>query len=299
MLWPGKDSKAKFRSEYPVFLETIAHIEKYGVLYSAKRNNIQGEMLLFLANPHDKELWSDNDVFIPVKIVFPADLAAQMALLGQGGMHDPLGFCIYCNQMKPYRHIYFQFIENNHPVNFSAQASDNQIPAGALFVMNGGKDSESADKVILEAQFAKKTVPLDGSMHYLDSLVAEENNKDGAESDEDCLGGPQQGSVADRGSVAPTISAAVPPKAAPRKRKLASDPGLNEQGVSRNDAALSPADARAKLAAENASRPTLSTPHPIMATLIGFLLEKGDVNAPSDHTGRGDLNCMCEICVIY
>jgi hypothetical protein len=40
MLWPGKDSKAKFWSEYPVLLETIAHLEKYGVLYSAKRNNI-------------------------------------------------------------------------------------------------------------------------------------------------------------------------------------------------------------------------------------------------------------------
>jgi hypothetical protein len=167
-------------------------------------------MLLYLANPHDKDLWSDNYVFIPVKIVFPADLAALMALLGQGGLHDPDGFCIFCNQQKAHRHIYFQFIENNHPVNFSAQAKYNQIPAEALFVMNGGKDSESADRVILEAQFANKTLPLDGSMQYLDSLIAEENNKDGAESDEDCLGGPEQGSVADRGSVVPSPSAAAP-----------------------------------------------------------------------------------------
>jgi hypothetical protein len=158
-----------------------------------------------------------------------------MALLGLGGMHDQHGFCIYCNQQKARRHIIFQFKVNTDPVNFSAQARDNQIPAGALFVMNGGKDLESSDRAILEAQFAHKTVPLDGSMQYLDSLVAEGNCLDGAESDEDCVVGPEEGSasIPDKGMPVPKI----------KKRKLAHDKGLDEQGVSRNVQYLSLADA--------------------------------------------------------
>ena len=100
MLWPGKDCKAKFQSEYAGLLEAITHIEKHWVYYSAKRKNIQGEMILYLANPNDSLLWDSDDLIIPVKHNWPADLAALMSLLDRGGMHDPFGFCIYCDLQK-------------------------------------------------------------------------------------------------------------------------------------------------------------------------------------------------------
>ena len=82
-----------------------------------------------------------GDKHINVDIYVPADMAAHIALEGQGGTRDKhKHFCTHCNCKLKHRHRPFELIKVEADTTVAKLASELDMPVSLLWAVNAGVD---------------------------------------------------------------------------------------------------------------------------------------------------------------
>ncbi len=96
-MYTGEDSKELVQANFIQIIEELEDLREHGLRYTAKKDTF----LKQVDRNRTKEPLKAGDQDVIVDLVLPADMAAHVGLLGQGGIRDSnQHFCTNCTCCK-------------------------------------------------------------------------------------------------------------------------------------------------------------------------------------------------------
>ena len=163
-MWLGKDSRENVQANATKFFQQCQSLQTEGIVFDACLQTFLGRTAALSelseeARLAEERAAQDKKRFFPVQVKFwfPADMAAQCAVIGHGcaGHH----YCAHCMMHENERHLPYVLVTTTKPTNLQAMAHEYDLHARTLYAINAGVDHKGVQ--ILTEQGLRQSTVLD------------------------------------------------------------------------------------------------------------------------------------------
>ena len=163
-MWLGKDSRENVIANATKFFQQCQSLQTEGIVFDACLQTFLGRTEALSALSEEEKLAEegaaqDKKRFFPVQVKFwfPADMAAQCAVIGHGcaGHH----YCAHCMMHENERHLPYVLVTTTKSTNLQAMAHEYDLHARTLYAINTGVDHKGVQ--ILTEQGLRQSTVLD------------------------------------------------------------------------------------------------------------------------------------------
>jgi hypothetical protein len=161
-MWLGKDSRENVEANATKFFQQCQSLQTEGIVFDACLQTFLGrtEAVSKLSDEErlaEANAAQDKKRFFPVQVKFwfPADMAAQCAVIGHGcaGHH----YCAHCMMHENERHLPYVLVTTVKPTTLQAMAHEYDLHARTLYAINAGLDHKGV-QILTESGLRQSTV---------------------------------------------------------------------------------------------------------------------------------------------
>jgi hypothetical protein len=159
IVYSGKDSKEMVQENLRRIIDEIEEIHQHGLRYTAATDTFLNQV----KPKGEKAPLESGDRDVQLDMVLPADMAAHIGLMGQGGIRDSdEQFCTHCGCLKSDRHRPLCLVRVEAEATVEELAAAHCMLTDDFLAMNTGRDPSgmSPEAELTERVLSHNTLPL-------------------------------------------------------------------------------------------------------------------------------------------